>query len=330
MRAGASIVVVNFNGRSELGELLDSLAVQSLAPREVILVDNASEDGSPDYVRRTYPWVDLVETGENLGFAGGVNAGAERARGDLLVLINNDAVADSEWLAELVGALEAEPGAAAAVPRIHLAGEPDVYECAGADFDNLGFCWGRGSNERDTGQYHAPSEVAGVTGCSLALRRSALAGEPVFDPDFFMYYEELDLSLRLRGRGHRILYVPSAVAFHKRSRAVGRAVTRPRLFQQFYGNRNRLKILAKYYPVGLLLRNLPLIAMSYAYWNLYFLRHGGPRLFLRAVFQQLAFLARGLGERRRHRVAADRWLPWMTRHTLGELWRARAERRYAA
>ncbi len=331
MTASASIVVVNFNGRAELGELLDSLAAQSLAAEEVILVDNASEDGSADYVRESYPWVEVVETGENLGFARGVNAGAERARGELLALINNDAVADREWLAELVAALDADPAAAAAVPRIYLAGEPDVYECAGAEFDNLGFCWGRGSNERDAGQYHAPAEVAGVTGCSLVLRRSALGDEPVFDPDFFMYYEELDLSLRLRGRGHRILYVPTAVAYHKRSRAVGRAVTRPRLFQQFYGNRHRMKILAKYYPAALLLRNLPLLAMSYVYWNFYFLRHGGPGLFFRAIYQQAAFLARGLGERRRaHGVVAERWLPWMTRHTLSDLSRARTERRYAS
>jgi hypothetical protein len=92
------------------------------------------------------------------------------------------------------------------------------------------------------------------------------------------------------------------------------------LFQQFYGNRNRLKILLKYYPFGILLRNLPLIVLSLLYWDVYFLRYGGPRFVARALRQQAAFARAGLRERDQAReVHPHRWMPWMKQQGIREL-----------
>ena len=145
-----------------------------------------------------------------------------------------------------------------------------------------------------------------------------------------MYYEELDLTLRLRGHGWRILYVPSSFLFHKGSQSVRASSNRPLLFKQGYGNRNRLKILAKYYPVHLLLRNLHLILFSLLYWNTVFLRDGGFRFMQRAVRDQIRFLIRGLHERGNDSsVDARLWLAWMKRQGVREMLEiARSSRGY--
>jgi GT2 family glycosyltransferase len=315
-----SVVIVNFNGRQHLGELLASLARQVQLPDEVILVDNASSDGSADYVRQEYPWVDVVELPDNVGFAEGNNIGVAQSRGQYIALLNSDTVVEERWLAELMRALEADDSIGAVVPKIYKAHSYPRLDCAGAEFNALGISWGRGANCVDRGQFEAPMEVAAVTGCSVLLRRTALAGDPIFDAKLFMYYEELDLSLRLRGRGYSVLYVPTAIVHHMGSQAVAEVSRQPVLFQQFYGNRNRLKILLKYYPVAILLRNLPLIVLSLLYWDLYFVRHGGPRFAAKALRQQAAFAREGLRERHQVReVRAHRWIPWMKQQGIREL-----------
>jgi GT2 family glycosyltransferase len=134
-----------------------------------------------------------------------------------------------------------------------------------------------------------------------------------------MYYEEFDLSLRVRGAGYGIVFVPTAIVHHKGSQAVRGVTNRPLLYQQFLGNRNRLKLLMKYYPLPTLMRNLPLIGLSLAYWDFVFLRDGGLRLFLRALGAQSAFAWQGLRERRQRRACSDGWLPWMTRQSLRDI-----------
>ena len=103
----------------------------------------------------------------------------------------------------------------------------------------------------------------------------------LFDSSLFMYYEEFDLSIRLRGRGYKVMYAPNAVVYHKGMQSIKRTTRQSNLMQQFYCNRNRLKILFKYYPPVMLVRNLPMIFLSVAYWDLVFLRTAGPGFFTR-------------------------------------------------
>ena len=319
--AQVSVIIVNYNGRHFLGECFGSLARQIRPADEVILVDNASTDGSVDYTREHFPWVKVVASETNTGFAEGNNLGLAQAQGDYLALLNNDTEVDEGWLEELVRTLDADGQVGAAVSKIYLASSYPTLDCAGAEFNNLGFCWGRGSNQLDRGQFDTASEVPAVTACAMLLRREALGGAPLFDERLFMYYEEFDLSLRLRGRRYAIVYVPTAVVYHKRSEGVKGATRKPVLFQQFYGNRNRVKILFKYYPPAVLLRSLPLIFLSLAYWDGVFLRDGGWAFFARAVVGQVRYAWQGLRERLRGDagVEAKHWLPWMTNQGLREV-----------
>jgi GT2 family glycosyltransferase len=216
----------------------------------------------------------------------------------------------------LVRTLDADERVGAAVPKIYLAAAYPRIDQAGAEFNNLGNIWGRGFYQLDQGQFDTMMEVPALTGCSAIVRRQALSGEPLFDQRFFMYHEELDLTLRLRSRGYSIVYVPTSIVHHELLQSVKRNSQRPHLFQQFYCNRNRAKILAKYYPLSVLIRSLPLISLSFIYWNWFFLR---------AVLSQIRYALQGLNERLRGRsVAAEKWLPWMKNHGLREVLAVRA------
>jgi GT2 family glycosyltransferase len=323
--ARVSVVIVNYNGREYLGELLESLARQVRPADEVIVVDNASNDGSVDYLQQNCPGVKIIELQDNVGFAEGNNIGAANACGEYIALLNNDTVVNEWWLGELVRTLESDGQIGAVVPKIYRAHSYPKLDCAGAEFNNLGFSWGRGANQVDLGQFEMSEEVPALTGCSVLLRRSALEDDPVFDGNFFMYYEELDLSLRLRGRGYSIVYVPTAIVQHKVSQGISQVARKPVLLKQFYANRNRLKILLKYYPVSLLVRNLPLNLIGLIYWNAYFLRHGGPRFASRALKHQVLFARAGIAERHKmRRVRAERWVPWMKQQGIRDLLSLRA------
>jgi len=315
--ATISVIVVNYNGGKLLADALESLEHQSRRADEVIVVDNASTDASADEIPTRFPNVKLIRAATNLGFTGGNNLGMTHASGDLIALLNSDAVAGEAWLEELERTLNESPGAAVALGKILFPGDPPRIDQAGAEFNDLGNYWGRGYGEIDTGQYDQPAEVAGVTACAMMLRRSALANEPLFDEAIFMYGEELDLSIRLRGRGHSILYSPRAVVWHRGMHSLNRSQTQPRLFQQFHANRNRLKIIARYYPARVLLLKFPLIALGLVYWNVFFLRHGGWTYFLRSVAAEFRYFRDGL--RARTLAGSERWLPWMKRQRLGDL-----------
>lgn len=314
-----SLITVNYNTRECLDELLASIRNQTRQPDEVILVDNGSSDGSVEFLSQAHGWVKVVPLPTNRGFAAGANAGVNAATGDLIALVNSDVVLDERWLEKLNEALERDPTVGAVVPKVYWYGSDRVLEQAGADFNNVGHSWTRGYGERDEGQFDSASEVAALCATAPLIRRSVLGGEPLFDSDFFMYCEEFDLSLRLRGKGWKILYVPDAVCWHHGGYSANRN-PQAELVQQIFCNQYRMKILGKYYPARLLFGNAPLIVASVAYWDAVFLRRLGMRTFARAVGSQFRFLIAGLRERHKARtINSNRWLSWMTSQTAGEM-----------
>lgn len=306
-----SVIVVNYNGGAFLRRLFRSLEEQTVRPKEILMVDNASSDGSVALVRSEFPDVSILDAGGNVGFAVANNLAVRATDGEFIALLNSDAYADREWVSSLASALSVSLGAAAAVGKILSARSPEIIDQAGGLFNNVGNYWGRGHLERDQGQFDAACEVPGITACAMMLRREALAGEDLFDSDFFMYGEELDLTLRLRGRGYSIVYTPNAVAYHE---GMGSLSSRPdaRLFQQYHANCNRLKILARRFPRPLLLRSLLPLVLGFFYWNAFFLRRGGLRFAIRALGTQVRSIRRGLALRSaREREEARLWLPWL-------------------
>jgi len=318
-----SIIVVNYNGKHFLGECFASLE-NSDYPQdrlETILVDNASKDGSVEYVRNAFPWVRILALDKNYGFAEGNNRGVQLASGDLILLLNSDTVVESTCISKLVEAMETDASIGCCVPKIYFYDTPKVLDSAGSAFDNLGFCWSLRFKQEDSEGEDELKEVPMGTACALLFRRSILNQTYLFDSSFFMAYEELDFNLRVRELGYKIILVPTAKIYHRFSASQQTHFsTQPTVFKQFNSNKNRAKILTKYYPAKILLANMPVICLSFAYWDLFILKKGGFLKFVQAVALQLRFAMAGLIERwQRKDRHPERWVKFMKRHSFHKL-----------
>jgi GT2 family glycosyltransferase len=248
----ASVIVLNYNGGRLLDDCLQSLASQELEGGfEVLVVDNESTDGSPEAVRDRFPDVRLVRAGRNLGFAGGNNLGVAEARGRHVVLINNDARARPGWLAALVEAAESDPRAGAVTCKVLFTEPAGVIQNAGSLLLSDGSSAERGYEQPDRGQFDAAEEVFAICGAGVLLSRAMLEDVGGFDDTFFLYYEDTDLSWRMRLRGWKVVYEPAAVIDHVHSHASGEWSP---MFV-FHVDRNRLFMVLKNAPIGFVLRS---------------------------------------------------------------------------
>src|SRR5581483_7893321 len=250
-----SVVVVNWNAGAALGACLASLAADDAPGREVILVDNASTDGSTAAARAAHPALRVVETGANLGFAAGANAGAAVARGDVLVFLNPDARVEPGAIATLADALHAVPGAAIAGGG--LRDERGRWQPGAARFAPvahllLDTTLGRLPGRRRRGVHR----VDWVYGTFMAVRRDLFRQLGGFDPGYFMYGEDLDLCYRAARVGARTLHVPAARAVHGPNVSAaqrfgnGREAEVVKSEMRFYAARGSRSALALYRIVG--------------------------------------------------------------------------------
>jgi GT2 family glycosyltransferase len=213
------VLVVNYNGAAHLPACLTALDRQSL-PRdsfEVIVLDNASADGSAELVRSRFPWVRLVASAVNTGFAEGNNLAARHARGRRLALLNNDTIADPFWLEELLRVADRHPAAWVA-SKLVFAHDPTTLHSTGLILLRDGRGADRGFREPDRGRYEAGGPV--FAGCAAAVLLPATSG-PIFDSRYFVYYEDLDAQWRHRLRGGAVVYAPRAVVRHVHGAAAG-------------------------------------------------------------------------------------------------------------
>lgn len=218
-----SVVIPNWNGAADLPDCLDSLLEQSVSAN-IIMVDNASTDGSVELVKAKFPQVDVVELGKNRGFAGGVNAGIKRSIESghkYVALFNNDAVADKTWLKSLVKYMDANPKVGIAAPKI--------LSLNGKRIDSTGECytvWGlpypRGRGERDIDKYDNDAKIFGASGGASIYRVKMLQAIGLFDEDFFAYYEDIDLSFRAQLAGWKVAFAPQAIVYHQIGATSGR------------------------------------------------------------------------------------------------------------
>lgn len=252
-----SVIILTWNGRQYLDDCLGSLAGQTLRDFEVVLVDNGSTDGSAAYVRETYPWVRIVALPENVGFAGGNNQGLEVAQGEFVVTLNNDTKADSRFLDELLQPVMGDPGVGMVAAKMLNFFNPGRIDSVGVKAAINGLGYNIGVGELDQGQYDAPAEVFGPCAGAALYRRTMLDQVGFFDPEFFAYYEDLDLAWRGRLAGWRCVTAPRAVVLHIHSATSGKMSP----FTVYQVQRNKWFTLVKNWPLPLLLRRLPRILL---------------------------------------------------------------------
>lgn len=213
-----SVIVVNWKAADETIGCLRSLAAQTVAPDQVIVVDNGSEDGSVEAIRGAFPEVTLVETGVNLGFGGGANRGLELATGDWIFLLNNDATLAEDGIAELArAAAEAPPTVGMFQSQMVYRSRPDLINSTGIVFYASGRTSDRGVNEPVARRSHG-SRIFCPTGGAALYRREMLErvrlASGVLDEEFFVYWEDVDLGWRARLAGYEARYLPTVKVVH--------------------------------------------------------------------------------------------------------------------
>lgn len=236
-----SALIVNYNVRASLLDALRALYASSGVSVEAIVVDNASNDGSADAVEAEFPQVTVIRLHENVGFGRANNAGLESCRGDLVLLLNPDVMVDKNCGRNLAGFLSTTTEAGAAGPNLQRPdGRPDLaarrafpsptsalYRFAG--LSRL-FPRSRRFNRYNLGHLSMDSvhEIDAGTAACLMVRRTVIDQVGFFDPDYFMYGEDLDLCYRIRQGGWKIYYVPDAVAVHLKGTSTRQAAGRMR------------------------------------------------------------------------------------------------------
>lgn len=216
-----SIIVLNWNGLEDTRECLRSLQRTTYPSYDVILVDNASTGNDVQALRAEFKdYIHIIQNDRNYGFTGGNNIGARYALGnsdsDYLLLLNNDTVVDSQFLAELVRVSEGDPSVGIAGPKTYL------YH----DFHRLQLVWIKldmwkgkashvGSREIDRGHYENIREIDCVQGSCLLVKRNVIEQIGLLDERYFGYWEEVDYCVRAKKAGYKIVYVPAAKIWHK-------------------------------------------------------------------------------------------------------------------
>ncbi len=261
-------VILNTNRRADTLECLASLLRQTHIRQHVIVLDNASTDGSPEAVRAQFPNVELVGLTDNQGYAGNNNVGIKLAleRGaDWVFVLNEDTVLDPGCLASLVAQGEADSKVGIVGPLVYHYDDKGVIQSAGGEMSKHLESWHRGQNQKDAGQFAQPLQSDWISGCAILVRRSVIEHVGMLDARFFYYWEEVEWCLRARKAGWRIMLAPAARLWHKGVQQN----YQPKPSVTYYNTRNRLMMLHKHrVPLSTWLVTWSQLGRTLASWTL--------------------------------------------------------------
>ena len=260
-----SIIVVNWNGRRFLDDCLASLEAQTWPRCEFLLVDNGSTDGTAERIRAwagARPEAQTIFLPDNQGFCRPNNLAFARARGEWIALLNNDAVAESDWVEELMRYADAARRIGMLGGKILFFEPAGVIDKAGHLLYRDGQNRGRGTMEPDRGQYDRAEEILWPDGCAALYHRRIFEETGGFDESFFAYGDDADLGMRARLIGWKAWYVPTAVVHHRHSATAGSYSP----LKVMLVERNRLLLAIKNFPMSLLWQN-PYWTLRRFYWN---------------------------------------------------------------
>ncbi|MBE2199059.1 MAG: glycosyltransferase family 2 protein [Anaerolinea sp.] len=239
-------IILNTNRRQDTLACLASLSESSYPDQQIIVLDNASTDGSVEAIRHQFPEVQVVALRENKGYAGNNNVGIQLAMeqgAEWVFVLNEDTVLHPDCLSLMVQAAVQDPQIGVVGPMVYHYNEPKAIQSAGGRLDRFWQSTHIGENETDNGQFSSPRQVDWISGCAILVKREVIAQLGALDERFFYYWEETEWCLRARRAGWRVLHVPQALLWHKgvqRDYAPSPNVT-------YYQTRNRLLALQKHH-----------------------------------------------------------------------------------
>jgi len=238
-----SIVIACTNNLDITRKCLDSIFSQTYPHKEVIFVDNGSEERMGDILAKQYPDIRIIRLEQNTGFSGGYNNGMSSARGKYIAILNNDAVLESNWIESLVGPLEKDPSVGSISSIILNGFNPDIIDSVGVGIYIDGMSRQRDYKKKRV-NFHNSTETLICSGCACMYRKETLDKIGLFDNDFFAYCEDTDLGLRLQWAGYTSLIVPETAVYHFHSMTLGKFS----LFKLYLVERNHIWVFVKNFP----------------------------------------------------------------------------------
>ena len=243
MEKELSIITINFNGLNNTCALIESIPFND--KMEVIVVDNASSNQEAEQISSRFPYVKVIKSDKNLGFAGGNNLGIRASKGKYLFLINNDTYFEDFNVQALIDRLGSDPTIGIVCPKIKFAWSPQPIQFAG--YTPLSRITIRnqaiGFGEEDHGQYETAHPTPYAHGAAMLIKREAIDKVGQMPECYFLYYEELDWSMMFTRAGYQIWYEPKCTIFHKESQATGQNSP----LRTYYITRNRLLLVKRNY-----------------------------------------------------------------------------------
>jgi GT2 family glycosyltransferase len=302
---------VNWNGEKLLNKCIDSLRRQTYENFEIIVVDNASADGSIRLLQQLIPEAKLIKLTDNMGFTGGNIEGLKEASGDYIALLNNDAFPDRNWLYELVSAMDEDDKVGICASKLAIFSQPDRIDSAGEGCVTSVYGYKRGNNEVMNDCHTEKEYIFGASAAAALYKKEMIEDIGFFDEDFFLNCEDTDLSFRAQLMGWKCLYVPTALVLHGVHTTIGALSDQ----SVYYSARNHEFVWIKNMPTALIFYYLfHRIIQELGFFIYFCVKHGKWISFLMGKLNALKMFPVLLRKRReiqRERRVSNRYVKYI-------------------
>lgn len=277
-----TVVIPNYNGIKYMQNCLKSLYEGSYVPK-VVVVDNASSDGSLEEARKEYPQIKTIEFEKNYGFCKAVNVGIKAADTELVILLNNDTSVDNYFVEKLKGAIEKRKDAFSVGAKMLSMKEPEKIDDAGDLYCALGWAFALGKG-KEKSAYSEQKEIFAACGGAAIYRKSMIEEIGYFDENHFAYLEDIDIGYRAKIKGYRNYFEPEALVYHAGSAVSG---SRYNEFKVRLSSRNSVYLICKNMPVLQILLNLIFLLPGFIVKFLFFLKKGMGKTYIKGLAEGL-------------------------------------------
>lgn len=268
-KINTTIIIPNYNNRNLLKNLLDSLVISTISYK-IIIVDNASQDDSVNYIKKAYPNVKLIENKENKGFAYAVNQGIKLADTNYVLLLNNDTILTKDTINELITTINSSSNIFSASAKMIQYNNKTLIDDAGDEYTIFGWSKKNGFNHSIT-EYNEDKEVFSACAGAAIYKRKLFSKIGYFDEFFFSYVEDMDLSFRARIQGYTSYYSSKALVYHHGSATTG---SQYNPYKVRISARNNIYLIYKNMPLWMKILNIPFLILGFILKYIFFLKKG--------------------------------------------------------